>query len=243
MKLEPYTPTPLYNGELGPPLTAPNVTTGVTLKCSVLSGDGLACRSAEVGKEQRRTTSSDRSGQQIGRCGGILLPDVTTPPMKPDLVGRFSVVDGDNGIEVQDHTKNGTDYRVALDTRTVDALRDHRSRVERLAQQCETSVEASSFVFSYEVDGANPWRPDGVTHRWMDLRDRLGMPGLRLHDVRHFMATTMLTGGVPVSVVSGRLGHARAATALNVYSHFVEAGDHEAADLISDMLDDQNEES
>ncbi len=51
------------------------------------------------------------------------------------------------------------------------------------------------------------------------------------------MATTLLTDGVPVSVVSGRLGHARAATTLNVYSHFVEAGDQAAADGIGSLLD------
>jgi hypothetical protein len=58
-----------------------------------------------------------------------------------------------------------------------------------------------------------------------------------LHDIRHFMATTMLTEGVPVSVVSGRLGHARASTTLNIYSHFVEAGDQDAADGIGSLLD------
>lgn len=52
-----------------------------------------------------------------------------------------------------------------------------------------------------------------------------GLPGVRLHDIRHFMATTMLADGVPVSIVSGLLGHERAATTLNVYSHFVEAGE------------------
>lgn len=79
-----------------------------------------------------------------------------------------------------------------------------------------------------------------MTHRWIDLPNRLDMPDLRLHDVRHVMATTMLTAGIPVSVVSGHLGHSRAATTLNVCSHFVEAGDHEAADLISGLLDDSD---
>ena len=40
-----------------------------------------------------------------------------------------------------------------------------------------------------------------------------------------------------MSVVAGRLGHARAATTLNIYSHFVEAGDQEAADDLGSLLD------
>ena len=53
----------------------------------------------------------------------------------------------------------------------------------------------------------------------------------------HFMATTMLTAGVPVSVVAGRPGHARSATTLNIYSHFVESGDQAAADLLAGLFD------
>lgn len=50
----------------------------------------------------------------------------------------------------------------------------------------------------------------------------------------------MLTAGVPVSVVAGRLGHARSATTLNVYSHFVETGDQDAADLLAELVDGES---
>jgi integrase len=46
----------------------------------------------------------------------------------------------------------------------------------------------------------------------------------------------MPSAGVTVSVVSSRLGHARAATTLNVYSHYVEAGDQEAADTLVHLM-------
>jgi hypothetical protein len=36
--------------------------------------------------------------------------------------------------------------------------------------------------------------------------------------------------------VSGRLGHANAATTLNVYSAFLQASDHDAAELLGQML-------
>ena len=53
------------------------------------------------------------------------------------------------------------------------------------------------------------------------------------------MATTMLSAGVPVSVVAGRLGHARSSTTLNVYSHVVDAGDEHAADTLADLMNDR----
>ncbi len=38
--------------------------------------------------------------------------------------------------------------------------------------------------------------------------------------------------------MSGRLGHANAAATLNVYGHFLEASDRQAADVIGALLDD-----
>jgi integrase len=146
------------------------------------------------------------------------------------------VVDGDQGITVKS-TKSDRAYRVAVDAATLGVLSQHRTNADRLAEQCGASVERTGFVFSYEVDGSKPWRPDGVTHRWRRWRVKADLPNMRLHDLRHFMATTMLTAGVPVSVVAGRLGHARSATTLNIYSHFVESGDQAAADLLADLVD------
>jgi integrase len=53
---------------------------------------------------------------------------------------------------------------------------------------------------------------------------------------RHFMATQMLDAGVPVVVVSGRLGHARASTTLNVYGHAVPGSDRRAAETLARRL-------
>ena len=65
---------------------------------------------------------------------------------------------------------------------------------------------------------------------------RLGIEGVRLHDLRHLHATQLLAAGIPVRTVSGRLGHANASTTLNVYAHFLEASDREAADVMGGLL-------
>jgi integrase len=45
-----------------------------------------------------------------------------------------------------------------------------------------------------------------------------------------------LAAGVPVPPVSGRLGHANSSTTLNVYAHFFEASDRDAADVMGNVL-------
>jgi integrase len=77
--------------------------------------------------------------------------------------------------------------------------------------------------------------PGAITKQFAVVRDALGYDNVRLHDLRHFAATRMMTAGVPVRTVSGRLGHANPATTLSVYTHFVEASDQEAALVMGNL--------
>lgn len=51
--------------------------------------------------------------------------------------------------------------------------------------------------------------------------DRLGLPRVRFHDLRHTNATLLLQKGIPVKVVSERLGHSSVSITLDTYSHML----------------------
>jgi integrase len=91
-------------------------------------------------------------------------------------------------------------------------------------------------MFSDSPDGQLPWRPGRVTLAFRRLCQQNDITGVRLHDFRHFAASTVLGAGVPVKTVSGRLGHANAATTLGVYAHFLESSDAEAAQVLAALL-------
>lgn len=173
------------------------------------------------------------TGARRSQMCGLQWRDIDLERMR--ITFARAVVDGDSGIELKE-TKTDRVYRVAIDRQTATELERHQAAYLAALDRSGGRVRPTSFVFSYEVDGSRPWRPDGVSHRWARYRKQVGLDGARLHDVRHFMATTMLSSGVPVSVVASRLGHSRAATTLNVYSHFVDGGDKDAADLLGDVL-------
>ena len=54
-----------------------------------------------------------------------------------------------------------------------------------------------------------------------DRRTKVGLPPIRLHDVRHSYATTALAAGIPAKIVSERLGHANVQITLDTYSHVI----------------------
>lgn len=62
--------------------------------------------------------------------------------------------------------------------------------------------------------------------------ERLDLPRIRLHDLRHTHATLALKAGVHPKVVSERLGHAPVGITLDLYSHVVPALTRDAAEQI-----------
>jgi integrase len=137
---------------------------------------------------------------------------------------------------VEQGTKTGTSRVVALDAGTVEALRRHQRRWRERMLAVGAQFTPKAFVFSADAGARSPWRPDGVTARFMRLRNRVGVPA-RLHDLRHFVATQALAGGMPVRTVSGRLGHRRASTTSDIYASFVAESDRAAAEFMGRLLD------
>ncbi len=152
------------------------------------------------------------------------------------VVVARSLAVGNDGVVVK-KTKTDRVRRLALDDATVVALGEHRRLVEKRAQACDVGPSPKAYVFARDPEGQEPWRPDsGATGRFMRLRDQLGLAGIRLHDLRHYVATHLLEAGVPVRAVSERLGHANATTTLGIYAHAVPATDQRSAELLGDLL-------
>ncbi len=127
--------------------------------------------------------------------------------------------------------------RVSITTQARDALLQHRSRAEQAAADNHRTVESADLVFTNDPAGRRPWRPELVTRRWERHRAAAGMPGVRIHDIRHFVATELLTAGIDVRTVANRLGHARTSTTKDIYWGFVPARDRAAADHLQRVLE------
>jgi integrase len=78
------------------------------------------------------------------------------------------------------------------------------------------------------ADGTAP-NPEAFSNLFGDLARAAELPIIRLHDVRHSYATAALAAGVPVKVVSQRLGHADVGVTLKIYAHVMPGDDEDAA--------------
>jgi integrase len=175
------------------------------------------------------------TGLRRGEVCGLRWNDLEVPARA--LVVRRAVVAIDGKVAEKD-TKTHAARRIALDGVTLGALVVHRNVMEERAQACGVELADDAYIFSADPDGRRPLHPDSISTAFVRIRKRAGLDEVRLHDLRHMHATQLLAAGVPVRTVSGRLGHSNAATTLNVYGHFLEPSDREAAEVIGELLRD-----
>jgi len=149
---------------------------------------------------------------------------------------KHAIVDGRNDELIEKGTKTHASRKLVIDALTLRVVESQRERCEERSKACGRRFSRNNFVFASSLDGSVPWRPHRVTLAFRRLCDELGVSGVRLHDLRHFTATQLLASGVPVKTVAGRLGHANAATTLNVYAHALESADAEAAHMLGKIL-------
>ncbi len=174
------------------------------------------------------------TGLRRGELCGLRWSDVDLD-QRVLHISRSVVVDF--GGLAEKSTKTDRQRDLALDDVAVALLQRHRSQVEEWAYQADASIRSDAFVFSPYVDGHKPFRPDNVTGFFTRVRDGLGRPDVRLHDLRHFTATQMIGAGVDVRTVAGRLGHNDPSVTLRVYSHVIEERDRAAAAMLGRLFD------
>lgn len=76
-----------------------------------------------------------------------------------------------------------------------------------------------------------------VNRRFDKFVERSKLPKIRFHDMRHTHATLMLKMGVPVKVVSERLGHGSIEMTLNTYTHLLPSMQLEAVQTFNENME------
>ena len=77
-----------------------------------------------------------------------------------------------------------------------------------------------------------------IRDSFIAIRDLAGVP-CRLHDLRHAVATHLLSSGVDVTTTARRMGFTPSVM-LQTYAHALEDADREAAAVMGGLLDAKN---
>ena len=115
---------------------------------------------------------------------------------------------------------------VDLDLKTVDHLRQKRP----------DAATEEDLVFVDE--SGNSHHPDTVSRSFRAAARSAGVPAIRFHDLRHTHATLSLQAGIPLKVISERLGHRDPAFTLRQYAHSLPGMQAKAAKRFAALIDD-----
>ena len=105
---------------------------------------------------------------------------------------------------------------------------------DALAGELGREVSDDDYVFCTSTGG--PVHPDRLTQIFGRLVGTAPVPRLRLHDLRHTHATLLLKAGVPIKVVSERLGHATPGFTMATYQHVLPGMQAEAARTFASVI-------
>lgn len=216
------TPPKVPRGKLAPP------TTGQLRQLLALADDA---RDPDFGTYLRLAADT---GARRGELVALRWVDVDLDAGEV-LLERAAVTGPDGQVTIKG-TKTDRERRVALAPGTVASLRAHRARWEARVTAAGDGATVPQWVFASQVREGEAWRPTTVTQHFSRLRAKAGLPHVRGHDLRHYVATTLLGAGVDQRTVMGRLGHSSLAS-LTRYSHFLAPQDRAAANALGQLLE------
>jgi integrase len=133
--------------------------------------------------------------------------------------------------ETRGKTRNAR-RRVDLDPTTVGVLTAWREWQH--AEQRAVGIEPAGWMFT---DGhGEVIHPHAISQAFERIARRAGGRVIRLHDLRHTHGTLLIASGVPVKVVSERLGHATPTFTIETYQHVLPGMQADAARVFEHLV-------
>jgi integrase len=172
------------------------------------------------------------TGLRKGECLGVRWADIDLDART--LTVRRSVVILAGKAHIQEPKTASARRAVKLPAEMVALLREHRTRQLERRLSLGPLWSDHDLVFPNETGG--PIHPANAQRAFSAILQRVDVPRIRMHDLRHSHATWLLLAGQPIKAVSERLGHARTSITLDTYAHTLTDTQDATADAAGELL-------
>jgi integrase len=174
------------------------------------------------------------------RFGPLVRLAVLTGAREGELLGAvWSDVDLDGQRwHIRGTKTRGSRRTIELGADAVDLLRAHRqAQRERGLLFGAPMVFAGDSARIFTTEVGTPLSRHNLSRReWKRIIEAARVRPFRFHDLRHAAASLLIGAGVPLPVVSQRLGHTRVSTTSDVYAHLLPRQGEQAAALLEDLV-------
>lgn len=170
------------------------------------------------------------TGMRRGEVVGVKWDDFDAG--RKILMVRRSLTQTRRGVEEKE-TKTGRARVVMIPDSLITELQAHRKE-----QELRKSILGDEYVdegwICADLHGER-LSPKWLGNQFTRMAQSVGV-GLTLHGLRHTQATTLIMAGVPVKVVSERLGHSTVTITQDIYAHVMPHMQQQAADVMEEVL-------
>lgn len=165
------------------------------------------------------------TGVRLGECIALNWTDFKDGCL--DINKTISKEKDENGNYIINSPKTTSSFRkIRLDDNLINLFNElYKSEKEKIG------FEEQWFIFG----GKKPLTQTTIGRRKNNYCEVAGVKKIRLHDFRHSHATLLLSQGVPITVISQRLGHSDINMTLNTYSHLVPKDEIKAINIINSI--------
>lgn len=175
------------------------------------------------------------AGARKAELCGLKWPDLDVEKKTLSIVRQLVKVGKAEQLPLFGPPKNGKSRLIDLDERTIELLRRHKAQQAAQRLLLGTSYQDHGLIFAR--DFGRPLTMNNLGEReFARLIEAAKVKRITFHGLRHTCATLLLQAGVPVKVVSERLGHKRIEITLNVYAHALPSMQQEAAVKLGRLL-------
>ncbi|MBP5604274.1 MAG: tyrosine-type recombinase/integrase [Ruminiclostridium sp.] len=148
---------------------------------------------------------------------------------------RKNLIASKMGGVFEDTPKNRTSIReIRVSDSIIDMLREYKAWQDDYRENVGSLWEDTGKLFTNATGG---WLNPSTYSGWFSkFCNKNGFANVHVHTLRHTSATIMLMNGVPLRVVSQRLGHHDSSTTNNIYAHVIRRADEYAAEALDKAL-------
>ena len=184
------------------------------------------------------------TGARRGEICGLRWSDVDLDAGTISIERTLQYIPGKGTVFTSPKTKRSRRC-IKIGPECVQLLREYRQH-----QKAERFKVGSEWVRRVEIENGKtvdndllftrwngqPFDPNAVTSWFPGFLAAHDLPAVHFHSLRHTNASLLIAAHVPVTTVSGRLGHAKTSTTTDIYAGFIRSSDAAAADALTDVF-------
>ena len=149
-------------------------------------------------------------------------------------INKASQYLSEKGVFTKDPKTESSIREVAIPSFVLSLLEEYKLWYEEQKSFYGELWHESNRLF-VQADG-KPMHPNTISKWFVKFVEKIGLPVINFHGLRHTNATLLISQNIDVAVVAARLGHAQITTTLNFYVHPVISHNKVAGNVLKNLL-------